>query len=362
MSTTAETAFFPAANDRPGRTVTQGAAIRLWARLFGGAAVADGCRPEDIAARLDQAAGLWTAHLGTAQSQMREATQELLDGFVRILAELDAIVQPAGAATDRPVALDDRVAMLQRCESQLRGLLQTLEGFVRSREQVVGSVRAMAAASGSLREMADDVAKLARQTNLLSINAAIEAARAGHSGRGFAVVAGEVRRLSTESGDTGKRIGDQVQDFGDRMQQALKHASDHAERDAESMQGSERTIREVVDQVDHAVAALNARAAELRTRGEVVKGQVEQLMIAFQFQDRVHQILDQVQQSITAAARRLRQSLADGQLPGEDEWLALLSAGYTTAEQRAFGAQAERSPDALHAVPSAPAGSDTTFF
>jgi hypothetical protein len=105
---------------------------------------------------------------------------------------------------------------------QVIGLLQTLDGFVQSRDAVLGSVRALSQASGSLGDMAEDVGKLARQTNLLSINAAIEAARAGESGRGFAVVASEVRRLSSASGETGQRIGSQVQHFSTQMQAALR--------------------------------------------------------------------------------------------------------------------------------------------
>lgn len=303
--------------------------------------------------RLGEAAQLWATHLGTAQDQMREATEELLQGFTRILSELDAIVAPASHAGGQ--GLDARAAMLQRCEADLRGLLGTFQLFVQSREEVVGSVRQLSAASTSLAQMADDVAKLARQTNLLSINATIEAARAGHSGRGFAVVAGEVRRLSNESGDTGKRIGDQVHAFGDRMQQVLGQASAQASRDAQAIETSERTITQVVGQVDAAVTQLNAQAAELGARGRVVKAQVEQLLVAFQFQDRVTQIMSQVSSSMLAAADRLQSGLATGSVPDPQEWAALISSGYTTAEQRAARHGNARP------VTSVSTG-DTTFF
>ena len=310
-----------------------------------------------MAARLAEAASTWTAHLGMAQSQMRDATQELLQGFVLILDDLDAILRPAGNGGSGLEAqeVDARVAMLQQCEAQLGGLLQTFQGFVESRDQVVGSVRSLTTASGSLSQMAEDVAKLARQTNLLSVNAAIEAARAGPSGRGFSVVAAEVRRLSTESGDTGKRISDQVHTFSSQMQQALAQASAHSVRDAQALKASEATITDVVSQVDSTVSALNERAAELKARSEAVKAQVENLMVAFQFQDRVHQIMDQVNASILGATDRLQQALLTGTVPTQAEWAALLSAGYTTAEQRAVGGIPN--PAATES-----AGSDTTFF
>jgi len=323
------------------------------------AAAIDAQALREFNARLDDASRLWTAHVGTAQTQMHEAIEHLLGGFSDILGELDHIIlrtDDGGAPTH---SVDERAAMLAQCETRLLGLLQCLEGFVQSRDKVLDSVRSLSSASSSLRDMAEDVGKLARQTNLLSINAAIEAARAGDSGRGFAVVAGEVRRLSSESGETGRRIGEQVQQFGGQMENALAQADEEAQRGASSIQASEVTIREVVSEVDGAVAQLNQRALELQARGETVKFQVQQLMQAFQFQDRVNQILDQVNASIVGAMARLQTALAEGRAPDAAEWTALLSVGYTTAEQHA----AARDPQASKAASSAAAAStETTFF
>ena len=341
----------------------------LWQRWFGASrsttATVNSAVLADFNARLADASRLWTAHMGTAQAQMHEATGHLLAGFAAILAELDQLViapDPHGShgLHASPANIDARAAMLASCETRLLGLIQCLEGFVQSRDMVLGSVRSLSAASANLGDMAEDVGKLARQTNLLSINAAIEAARAGDSGRGFAVVAGEVRRLSSESGETGRRIGEQVQQFGSRMQQALAQADEQAASGARSIVASEATIRQVVADVDGTVAQLNARAADLQARGETVKAQVQQLMLAFQFQDRVNQILDQVSASIVGGMARLQSALAEGRAPDATEWAALLSAGYTTAEQHAGssgGVDSSRS-----AVAAASSSTETTFF
>ena len=347
LSATDLSTLLPAAKRRP----------TLWQRWFAPAPPKSTTRSAltEFGDRLDLAAQLWTAHVGTAQAQMREATAQLLEGFGAILNELDLLIIPpdpgsAGLANTN-TNIDERAAMLALCEQRLRGLLVTLEGFVQSRDMVLGSVRSLSTASAKLGDMAEDVGKLARQTNLLSINAAIEAARAGESGRGFAVVASEVRRLSSESGETGRRIEEQVQQFGHRMKQALAQADDQAVRGASAIQASEATIHQVVADVDGAVSQLNARAAELRARGEAVKVQVQQLMQAFQFQDRVSQILDQVSASINSATARLKTALTEGRAPDAGDWAALLSRGYTTAEQRAGSGSA-----------AAQASSETTFF
>lgn len=309
----------------------------------------------ELAARLNEAAQVWSTNLVTAQSQMREATEQLLAGFTHILEQLDAIAMPAGTATG-DTALDERSAVLKHCESQLRSLIVNFQGFVQSREQILGSVRSLHGASASLGGMASDVAQLARQTNLLSLNAAIEAARAGPSGRGFAIVAAEVRRLSVESGDTGKRIGDQVNDFGQRMRSTLDQAAARSSEDEAVIRSSQQTITTVVEQVDGAVSQLNQRAADLSARGQRVREQVEQLMVSFQFHDRVQQIVEQVNGSITGAVGRLQQALARGETPTAAEWQALLSAGYTTAEQRGGSASTSATARPANTI------TETTFF
>jgi methyl-accepting chemotaxis protein len=322
---------------------------RAWRALVGPAAADVGADalPAEVADRIAEASALWVAHIGTVQAQMREATDQALAGFASILSDLDAVVDRHSGDGEQA-----RAAVLAQSEARLRELLQRFAGFVGSREEVLGSVRALSTDSGSLGAMAEDVGKLARQTNLLSVNAAIEAARAGESGRGFAVVAAEVRRLSGESGATGRRIGEQVQAFSRRIGALLEQADAHAKRDAASIHDSERTVGEVIADVDGAVSALHARAAELNGRGESVKARVEQLMVAFQFQDRVSQILEQLSGSIAGGAEALRRSLADGRAPSRAEWDALLASGYTTDEQRSAGA----------AHPAAPGSSETTFF
>ena len=285
-----------------------------------------------VAELLAHATQTWMAHIVSVQRQMREATDELLQGFVSILDELDKITASGNSADQN--SLDQRADMLQECEHELRALVRNFGTFIESRDKMLGTMGSLDRASVGLRSMAEDVGVIARQTNLLSLNAAIEAARAGPAGRGFAVVATEVRRLSSASADTGKRIHDQVRDFSVGVHQTLQEASARAEIDRSMVGDSERTIVSVIERVDGAVNELHSRATELGVRGEAVRGYVEQMMVAFQFQDRVQQILDQIANSMHAVTERLHETATQGALPDLQAWKNLLSNGYTTEEQR----------------------------
>lgn len=332
-----------------------GVAACRWARHPGEASSTEQDAPGNEAADcLSEASQLWLTHLQTAQSQMREATDELLVGFSQILQDLDHIVAPAEQARG---ADDQGADVLARCEHQLNGLMTNFDAFVASREQILGSVHTLAQNSGGLQDMAEEVAKLARQTNLLSINAAIEAARAGESGRGFAVVAAEVRRLSGESGSTGRRIGQQIDDLRLQMSQALDCARTQAEADGLVIDASGQTIQGVIREVDNVITQLHERAVELGQHGEAVRQQVEQMMVAFQFQDRVQQIMEQVNRSIEQAIGQVDVALREGQRVDRVQWQAMLQQGYTTDEQRA--AHTSGKPEGSRSTQQA---SELTFF
>ena len=95
-------------------------------------------------------------------------------------------------------------------------LLVSSQGMV-SAEESTGAMTAIEDSSVKVGRITAVIADIARQTNLLSLNAAIEAAKAGAQGKGFAVVAEEIRKLAERSGQAAKEISALIQESGERV-------------------------------------------------------------------------------------------------------------------------------------------------
>ncbi|MFT5533069.1 MAG: methyl-accepting chemotaxis protein [Burkholderiaceae bacterium] len=300
---------------------------------------------------VDGVVPVWQRHVVSVKSQTEDAVVQLIDSFSSIVTQFDK----AGFGDQQSAGANDQstINLLAVCEQELAPVVVTLEHIIASKDTLLHSVRALANETHQLRDMAEQVSLIAAQTNLLAINAAIEAARAGAAGRGFAVVATEVRKLSLMSAETGKSIGDRVRKIGVITEKTLQGAAAAADSDAQVITVAGDKIKDVLEHV----RKLGESAESMRHQGTIIRTDVENLLVSLQYQDRISQILSVLDDDML----RLRQALADEQtaLPTPEAWMAVLDSTYTMEDERHNYVPAKRK---AIGKPVASADDEVTFF
>lgn len=296
---------------------------------------------------------IWARQLTAARQQLTYAMDVLTQRFAGMSQRLcSTIDQSTQGGKD-----GDLVQALSDAQSQLTGLLHDLRAALELRGQLLHEVVAVTQFVGQLQDMATEVGAIARQTNLLSINAAIEAARAGETGRGFAVVAKEVRLLSHESGQTGERISQVIGQVSEAIHRARTSYDSFTEHDKALMNKASTTIEGVVQRINATATDVIANTQNLMQESQTIREEINEVLVAVQSQDRISQML----QHTCANQEQLLTALEAGQLTQATEWLAQLRATYTTPEEQAAHDGRPIEPPQLLSAANA-ADDSTTFF
>lgn len=199
-----------------------------------------------------------------------DSSNEATELIGKRIAELNGNIEEESAAQiESSASINEMVASIRsvadsatRRKTGMEELALTTDGGMQRLDTLLTLIGKIEGSIGSIQEMVTVINSIAGSTNLLSMNAAIEAAHAGDAGRGFAVVAEEIRKLADNSGKNATEIGKQLKE----VISIITGAAEESGRTRDSFQA----IRKEIDEGINAFHEITAATGELAEGGRQI--------------------------------------------------------------------------------------------
>ncbi len=176
-----------------------------------------------------------------------------IESLERMIESQSAGVTQASAAVEEMIGNINSVnTSVDKMASSFKDLESNTHSGIAKQTSVDEQIKSIEQQSAMLQEANSVISSIANQTNLLAMNAAIEAAHAGDAGKGFAVVADEIRKLSETSSTQSKTIGEQLKNIKDSIG-AVVQASADANKDFSSVSHQIIATDELITQIKSAM-------------------------------------------------------------------------------------------------------------
>ncbi|KYN85135.1 chemotaxis protein [Vibrio cidicii] len=232
--------------------------------------------------------------------EQRDQTIQVVTAINQMGATISEIASNAATAADTANQASDNTKLGREVVSKAKNVIARLADDVEATSQVVTQLATTTRDIGSILDVIRDISD---QTNLLALNAAIEAARAGEQGRGFAVVADEVRNLASRTASS----TEEIQKMINQLQSDAK--------DAVTAMDAGKTVTfegvEATDEAVHVLVSISERIADISDRNtQVATATEEQSTVVHTINQNIEEI-NAINEVTTSTAEELAEASRD---------------------------------------------------
>ncbi|WP_412462325.1 methyl-accepting chemotaxis protein [Pseudomonas sp. SC11] len=197
-------------------------------------------------------------------AQQRQGT----DQVVTAISEMSSTVKDVARSTTEAAEMSHQVnTSTIQGKTEIENTINLIKGLELQAEQTATIIQELKGESDSISSVLDVIRGVAEQTNLLALNAAIEAARAGEQGRGFAVVADEVRNLAQKTQDSTVSIQNMISNLQSGSERA---ASSMQETLGKAQEGARNVVRagELLEEITEGMAKMSDSNIQVASAAE----------------------------------------------------------------------------------------------
>ncbi len=256
-------------------------------------------RSSQLAAAAEQTSAV-TSESTKAIEEQRNQVEQAASATTEMSSTAQSVLSSANDALGEIKHADDEAERVKTISSRNRETIEQLANEVDSASQVINQLQQDSASIGGILDV---IRGIADQTNLLALNAAIEAARAGEQGRGFAVVADEVRTLASRTQESTSEIHTMIESLQSGAGKAVTVMDAGKSKASDCVSQSEEADK-ALETITHAVHEAFDRSSQIATAAE------EQSVVAHEISENLESIVAIAEQT-TAGSQQTAASSSE---------------------------------------------------